>query len=144
MYSQREVTRRSMPGSYAAAFACGEAISLDPCGREVDAEVYCEECAKQLGLQWQYFPMKKAPGLIALILVCSGCSKSATQSDSYRSQTRCRYPTLHGDVQIEAVCRYSTYTPRGTNKTDDAHCLSTPLVGQETQREVRRGRLAVY
>lgn len=52
----------------------------------------------------------------------------------YRRQTRVdgdRYTILHGDVQIEAVCRYSTYTPRGTDKTDDAHCLSTPPVGRE-------------
>jgi hypothetical protein len=40
------------PGSYAAAFACGEAISLDPCCREADAEVYCEDCAKRLGYEW--------------------------------------------------------------------------------------------
>ena len=27
-------------------------ISLDPYGREADAEVYCEGCAKRLGLRW--------------------------------------------------------------------------------------------
>jgi hypothetical protein len=37
------------PGSYAAGFACGEAISLDPYARDADAEVYCEECAKPWG-----------------------------------------------------------------------------------------------
>jgi len=39
MYSRKEVTRRSTHYSYAARFACGEAISLDPYGREADAEV---------------------------------------------------------------------------------------------------------
>jgi hypothetical protein len=34
-------------GSYAGAFACGEAISLDPYGREADAEALCEDCAKR-------------------------------------------------------------------------------------------------
>jgi hypothetical protein len=61
--------------------------------------------------------MKTARGLIALILVCSGCSKFATQSDSYTVVKHVvdgdRYTILHGDVQIEAVWRYSTYTPRG-------------------------------
>lgn len=40
------------PGSYLSAFACGEAVSIDPYGRWPDAEVYCEWCAKQLGLRW--------------------------------------------------------------------------------------------
>jgi hypothetical protein len=79
--------------------------------------------------------MKMARGLITLVLFCSGCSKSATKSDSYTVVKHVvdgdRYTILHGDVQIEAVCRYSTYTPRGTDKTDDAHCMSTPPVGQE-------------
>jgi hypothetical protein len=44
--------RSITPGSYAAAFACGEAISLNPSGGETDAEVYCEGCAKRLALQW--------------------------------------------------------------------------------------------
>jgi len=35
------------PGSYAARFACGETISLDPYGREADAEVYCEGCGRR-------------------------------------------------------------------------------------------------
>jgi hypothetical protein len=39
--------RSIAPGSYAAAFACGEAISLNPYGREADAEVYCGECSKK-------------------------------------------------------------------------------------------------
>jgi hypothetical protein len=39
MFSQREVTRRTTHYSYAARFACGEEISLDPYGREADAEV---------------------------------------------------------------------------------------------------------
>ena len=34
-------------GSYAAHFACGEAISLDPHGREANAEVLCENCARR-------------------------------------------------------------------------------------------------
>jgi hypothetical protein len=33
--------RRIVPGSYAAAFACREAVSLNPSGRESD--VYCED-----------------------------------------------------------------------------------------------------
>jgi hypothetical protein len=37
--------RRITLYSYAAEFACGEAISLDPHGREPDAEVYCAHCA---------------------------------------------------------------------------------------------------
>jgi hypothetical protein len=36
------------PGSFAEAFACGEAISLDPFGREADAQVYCDDCGKRL------------------------------------------------------------------------------------------------
>jgi hypothetical protein len=38
------------PGSYAAGFACGEAISIDPYGREPDSEVYCDDCARKVGL----------------------------------------------------------------------------------------------
>ena len=40
------------PDSYAAQFACGEAISIDPRGREPDGEVLCEECAKKRGFVW--------------------------------------------------------------------------------------------
>ena len=48
----REV-RRIRSGSYAARFACSEAISLDPHGRETDAEVYCEDRAREVVLTWR-------------------------------------------------------------------------------------------
>ena len=45
--------RRIRPGSYAARFACSETISLDPHGREPDAEAYCEDCAIEVVLTWR-------------------------------------------------------------------------------------------
>ena len=40
------------PDSYAAQYACGEVVPLDQYGREPDAEVLCEECAKKRGFVW--------------------------------------------------------------------------------------------
>ena len=39
-------------GDYGKQFACGEEIPLNSCGREVEAEVVCERCAKERGYKW--------------------------------------------------------------------------------------------
>jgi len=39
-------------GDYGKQFACGEEIPLIPRGREVEAEVVCERCAKERGYRW--------------------------------------------------------------------------------------------
>jgi hypothetical protein len=49
--SAREILR-IQPDSYAAQFACGEAMSIDPYGWGPDAEVSCAVCAKKRGFVW--------------------------------------------------------------------------------------------
>ena len=39
-------------GDYRMQFACGEEISLTRYGKEPEAEVVCEQCAKERGYQW--------------------------------------------------------------------------------------------
>lgn len=43
--------RPIVPGSYESRYACGEVISLTLSGRDGDAEVFCEKCAKKEGLE---------------------------------------------------------------------------------------------
>jgi len=46
IFSTGEV-QKIPPGSYLARFAYGEAVSLDSYGREAEAVVVCDDCARQ-------------------------------------------------------------------------------------------------
>jgi hypothetical protein len=47
------------------------------------------------------------------------------------------YTIRQGNVEIQAVCRYTTYNTKGQDKAFDDHCLKALPVGQEIK--VKRG-----
>ena len=86
------------------------------------------------------------------ILVLAGCSKQQLQPGepsgkaSVNGYSDSAIVTLHdgdsytirqGSVEIEAVCRYTTYNTKGQDKAFADHCLKALPVGQEIK--VKRG-----
>jgi hypothetical protein len=79
---------------------------------------------------------KRFCGQLVFALCCIGCSRvTPSKEDSYivvkHDTEGDRYVIRHGNVEIHATCRYSTYTVKGDNKTSDAFCLESLPVGQK-------------
>lgn len=65
---------RQVPsGTQLAAYACGEHTAVDPCGREPDCEVLCEQCAVAEG-----YSMTVSAVQSGAITTCQDCSRATT------------------------------------------------------------------
>ena len=81
-----------------------------------------------------------------LLLVLSGCSGKSPDKPSVNGYFDSAVVILHdgdsytirqGNVEVQAVCRYTTYNLKGQDKAFDDHCLKSLPVGTEIR--VKRG-----